>query len=439
MVRRPTPRSFPTFFATLLLATLLLAAPLTAATDYRENYRDGIAAVEAGDYEPAIRLLRQAISGRQEARSGFRRYTPYYYLGVAQMQTGDCRAALLTWAEAENQGHIQKSREHADMVAREQRCENQLGELDQALASARAAIALAEQTVGEVKLLSSDLNLVADWSQGASSFGARQLRAESLLRDAEQKLGSGEAAVDLSQIAEGEELAVRARSALQAIDSEARQQLSAFDQAVREASGKLEDVEAGARRVLRSLGDLKPYPPQLAQRVAAMEEDLEAATDALDNADPEELVELQDRLTVSLSQLKRAAQRPPLKLVEAFQAYSVGEFEAVIEILDTGRWRPRAASHACLLKAAARHALFLLEGEQQRELLVAARSDIAQCQEGSAPLEPSADYFSPRFLSFHLRTLERLAAGKGVGDGAGEIPATAAADQAASGPADSAG
>jgi len=423
------------------LATLLLVAPLSAATDYREHYRNGIAAVEAGDYEPAIRLLRQAISGRQEARSGFRRYTPYYYLGVAQMETGDCRAALLTWVEAESQGHIQKSREHADLVARKQRCEEQLGELEQALLSARAAITSAEQLASKVQLLSSDVNLVAEWSRGDSSFGARQRRAESLLRDAEQKLASGEAAVERGQIAEGEELAVRARSALQAIDSEARQQLSALDEAVREASGKLEDVEAGARRVLRSLADLKPYPPQLARRAATMEKDLAAAAEARESTDPEQLVELQDRLTVSLSQLKRAAQRPPLKLVEAFQAYSVGEFEAVIEILDSGRWRPRASAHACLLKAAARHALFLLDGEDQNELLVAARTDIAQCQAGSAPLEPSEQYFSPRFLAFRLQTIERLAAGEGGGDEEGDVesPSAAADGNADSEPAAAAG
>lgn len=67
----------------------------------------------------------------------------------------------------------------------------------------------------------------------------------------------------------------------------------------------------------------------------------------------------------------------------------------------------RALAHALLFRAAARHALYLLGGERQGDLLEAARRDVRACRRADPRLQPLEGYFSPRFLSFFEASTDR--------------------------------
>lgn len=389
--------------AWLGLAAVLLFADV-AAGDARDDYRNGVDAVVAGRWEEAIPLLRQAIAERGEERGGFRKYLPHYYLGVALAEQGDCEAALKAWAESESQGQVWKADEEAAGLRRRKKdCEEQIAQqqIQAAKNDAEQAIARARKASSIVEQLRASPELAPSWAEGNPSLQGRSERADRRLRDALQKVRDGDARADAALFREAKAIALQATTDFDEVARAARARLNELSEATTDAIEELEHAEKVARRLLGELTALAPYPAQLGQRVAAVESDLEAVTSNKGSARPEELAKLKEALLVSLTQLQSAAKGPPKVLTDAADAYLRGEFEGVVEILKGTSFNdPRAAGHVCLLRAASRHALWMLGGEQDADLMEQAAADAVACHQLKPPPQIPPRFFSPRFVRF---------------------------------------
>ena len=220
-----------------------------------------------------------------------------------------------------------------------------------------------------------------------------------------------------------------------------RQRLGELSAATASAIELLEEAEQGARRLLSSIRDLAPYPRSLATRVAAVESDLEEIVESKGGAGANRLDALRDELGVSLAALRRAARRPPETLTRAVRAFFSGDYDAVLELTQEVVYGndSRSRSHRCLLRAAARHAIWLLGGERDDSLRKLAVDEIVVCTNVDSQLTPSPRFFSPRFVDFHAATRAALSETAGIdstaGGGAADDPPSAADTEPAVGEA----
>ncbi len=96
------------------------------------------------------------------------------------------------------------------------------------------------------------------------------------------------------------------------------------------------------------------------------------------------------------------SRKPPLPagVLEAAQAYFDGDYRRAVELLE--RPAPGAAERArfysALFRSAARHALFLLGGETESDLLAAAVEDLREARRLNSSFAPHPDAFSPRYV-----------------------------------------
>lgn len=102
-----------------------------------------------------------------------------------------------------------------------------------------------------------------------------------------------------------------------------------------------------------------------------------------------------------LSRVARASREPPLQLMTAAASYFTGDYRHVLTLLENISFPDaRATSHALLLRAAARHALYFLGGRKDRHLLELAASDAHGCHRVDATLRPLRTAFPPNFAEF---------------------------------------
>jgi tetratricopeptide (TPR) repeat protein len=91
----------------------LCAAP--ALADYRDDFANGVIALERGDYAEAIRLLGSAAKENSKESTqtvklyGMRytEYAPHFFLGIAYSKSGDCVNAIQELQESARQGIAQ--------------------------------------------------------------------------------------------------------------------------------------------------------------------------------------------------------------------------------------------------------------------------------------------------------------------------------------------
>ena len=97
---------------------------------------------------------------------------------------------------------------------------------------------------------------------------------------------------------------------------------------------------------------------------------------------------------------------PPPDLYAAAGALFEGEYATSLRLLATTQFEDqRASAHAHLLRSAALFAMFYVEGEKDQSLLERAAEEVRLCREADPGLEPSARFFSPKYVEFfHQKT-----------------------------------
>lgn len=397
-----TRSGFRRIAATAALAAVLAAG--AAAGDARDAYRDGQNALVDGRFADAESLFRQAIAERAEAKVGtFRRdYLPYYYLGRALEGQGRCREALDAWTEAERQGQVLKSAEDAtDLAARQQRCQDRIRALDAARTAAEQAVARARKAEQTLSRLAETPDLAALWSDGDPSFAAREQAARERLAGAARLLEPA-AGEDPAPFQEAKLQANQAAGELDQVTADAQARLAEIRDAASSALGRLEAAEFRARSELRQVAFLEPFPPEVGRRAAALRRALDDTVAKKATAAPAQLDRLGRALRDAAASLRQAAQGPPESLRNAVEAYLGGRYEEVLATLDGESFRdPRAAAEACLLRSAARYALYVLGSEQDAEMGAALHREVLACRELKPASQIDAKFFSPRFIAFY--------------------------------------
>ncbi len=398
---------------TLVAVTALILAVCgasLAAADARSDFRDGINALADGRYSDAEALFRRAITERGEEKAGAlrRAYLPHYYLGVALAEQNRCRDALRAWAVSESQGQIRKAqKELAELAGRKQRCQERVRQLDDAKSAAEQSVARARQAQQVLAQFAAKPELQAVWSEGSPSFADRQQAAASQLDAAAQKLNAAAASHDAAPFQTARSQANQAANGFDSLASDAQERLAELQSATSSALDRLQAAEATGRSRLRSVRYLEPYPPELGRLVAAVRKALDAARTRQASAQPAELERLRGNLSTAVDRMRRAAVGPPNSLNTAVEAFLGGDHETVLTTLEGEEYRDsRATAQACLLRAASRHALYVLGGEEDAELGVALHQDIQTCQGLERPPEVPSKFFSPRFASFYANPPE---------------------------------
>ncbi len=381
-----------------------------AAGEPREVHKRGVEALEAGRWTDAERFFRAAIAERGEERAGALRgrYLPHYYLGVALAEQGRCRTALAAWAESTRQGKIDKAGELlGDLQRRRGRCQEHLRQVDERKAEVEALLRQVESSQKSLATFATKPQLAPQWSRaagrgGEGSFAARQERAGERLAAARQRLREGFEGADLATLDQAGELAGEALAGLRSAINDARRELGELSAASTVALGRLEAAAAAAQGTVRSIADLKPYPPELGRRAAAVERLLGSVERRKDEAQADELESLEGELAAAVERLRSAARRPPRTLVSAVEAFLDGRYQEVLELLAEDRFRDRRTrTHICVLRAAARHALWVLGGELEPALRDQASAEAVACDELDPDFELLEKYFSPRFAEFY--------------------------------------
>lgn len=400
MTSSPGPR-FPAWTAVLALAVVTAAA----AADPKEVHKQGVTALESGRWDAAARFFRAAIDERADERvpTFGKPYLPHFYLGVALAEAGNCRGALAAWAESERQGKLFRAKDlAASLPRRKSDCQEHLRQVDAARSEVGDLLEQARGTSATLDSLAQNPALARAWSRGSGSFGARRRTADEQIEGARQQMDAGSRREDLRMLAAAKEQAAQGLQGLRRIISEARQELGEINAATAEALEGLEEGETAARHALRSVDDLAPLPRGLASRYADVERLLATIADRRDVAQARELVELKAELAELVEQLESAARRPPWRLFQAVEAFLAGQYQEVLDTLGDVRYRDRrAALHLCVLKAASRHALFVLGGEAEPALVDEARAEVVACHERYPSFEPDRKFFSPRFIAFY--------------------------------------
>lgn len=388
--------------AALVAALLLGLLPGPASGDYQDHYKKGLEAAEAGDWPTVEASMKAAIAEEPAAKTRFilRAYTPYYYLGRALFEKGDCEGAVKAWGTSESQGVVQRNDEAwADLQQKRQLCRQQEAARVQAVKDAEAAVVEAEEAAKGIANMPGPV-LAPLWESGDPSLAQRAAEARRLLASARSSLSDDAEKVASDKV---RELAERATLGFRAIQRDADQMRARLAAERDSAAESLAPVQNRARQALRSAAFLQPYPPRVRRAVSELQALLAASEANAPGATAESLARLGERLGEAASTLERTIIGPPRELLAAAEAYFAADYEQAIQILEEASFNQRrASSQRHLFLAAARFALYVAGGQQDDGLLQASREDVLACREADSRLVPTREDFSPRFVTFFL-------------------------------------
>lgn len=401
----------------LVAMIFLVLAPAASGQGFRGAYNDGLAAIDRRDWDDAVASLRSAIEERPEEnarlpRMFFRRYTPYFYLGVALVEQGDCRSATAAFAESERQGVIAG---FPDDVATLRRLTDECSRRSALVEARKAALAVIERAADASRVvaeLAKTPELATVWEWRESSLAKRSAGADRMLADARDLLADGGAEPALESLEEARRLAYQAYWQLEAVRAEAGQHLTEIRQLVERQRGSLDAAVEEARGLIRRTAALAPYPPGLAGRRDRLQGLVRRAETAREGIPPEEIQRLEADLETAMRALESAATPPPRALREAAEALFAGDYARAVELLENASWRGSLTlGHAALLRAAAHWSLWRLSPEASEELREAAVADVAECRRRVPTLRPADAWYSPAFRAFFEEVAREDASG----------------------------
>jgi len=354
----------------LALALVALAATSgPASADYKDSYKQGVEAIEKSRWADATRLMREAITGKSAEGETirfygqrFEPYLPHFYLGLALFNSGDCVGALRSWATSESQGAIRKSDQYRTLTKNRSACEARAtpakptpatpppgpdpAAVARASQAADAALKRADDAARAVTLLQNDPALSRVWNQD-TALGPAQERAKEALVSARAKGDAGRRKPDLAQLGEAREAADRVTQQLETLS--------------RHATRKRSELTAAR----------KPTPPGPVP------------------APP----------TVAPTAVAPTRGPAPPELLAGARAFFGAQYQQTVSLLDGADRLPgRARAQALMLRAAARHALYLMGGEKDAGLLASTQADARSARRLDPQAAPDPQAFSPRFV-----------------------------------------
>jgi hypothetical protein len=241
------------------------------------------------------------------------------------------------------------------------------------------------------------------WREGSPSFASRQELAGGQLATARALLARAERELDAEKAAEAgrsAQAAARELEALLAAATARREQLQA--EAQRELGALHKSTQEARRRLASVNRTFAPLPAAIARQAARLEKAIAEAAAAGAETPAAELRRMQSALAASLRELQGTIRPPPEELQRAAASYLGGDYAGALAALASAKLaEPRAAAHACLLRAAALHGLHLVQGGADRPSGDQAREEVRRCLASPHAVAPLATAFPPSFLALY--------------------------------------
>jgi hypothetical protein len=399
MMRRPVVR----LGCWVLLGLALGSWP--ALADFRDDYRQGIEALERGQSNQAAILFRQAIAERPDekarlTRSPFsKRYLPHFFLGEALLDLDDCEGALAAWAESERQGIVTRLPEYQSLVDGREICQERTAARSEAQRRAEVEISNAEAAAIRVDRLRA--RMAQQWANAGPDFRAKYDEAKQRLIASRAQLTVAVAAEDIDGMRQAAVLGREARDLLEAVERDAIEHQAQLRLQQGSLIAEVESLLERAEAELQSTASLRPYPRRLGRVAAEVAALIDETRQPAADQSVENLRALRAELQDGLARLQAASAPPPEFLTRAATAYFDGEYEEVLGFLDDFESAsPRVALQAHLLRAASSFNLYHLGNTGSDDLLESARSAVMGCLAIDAETRPPSGPFSPRFVEF---------------------------------------
>ena len=406
---------------TAIIAGLLVWSTVPSrAADSDQLYVQGVMAIRRQQWAEAKKLISAAVAANPNEdrhtvyinHSDEPPYVPHYYLGLALLRLGECPGALREWKISESQGVVQKTSEYKSLIRNRKECPEEPAVdpavLAQAVQKANGAIETADRLLTDLKNESTDPLAAAVWT---SATGLRDGRSS-----AERQLGDLRATIEKARAASNVDDLERSAAAAGKIGEVLRSIEGQFQTALRQERQKAGEREVMARlrnevrtkssraaETLKALRAAKLEPngqgvlERLTQTVAMIDGSAGTATRADLTKWSSDLDELLRSASIIL---KQPVPRTPEELFAAAKAFFGGDYRAaLIALQNTGQFTGRAKSEAMLLRAASAYALYAMTNDAS--LRAAAVADVRTCRGLQDAPNPSAQYFSPRFVDFY--------------------------------------
>lgn len=423
----------------ILIAVCCTWWAVALQADPKESYKAGQEALQGERWPVAERFFSEAIAERAEERFNAllgRRYFPHYYLGVARSEQGKCSQAYTAFSESERQGKLQKVPELLqDLKRRRQTCQEQQAEVARRAAVVTELLDQATDGFETLDYLAQNDALATQWNEGSPSFAQRNQQTRQQESQLRQQLAAARDRENSDDLKSVERLADKLLEDIEKVITDARTELGDRNAAAASALSTVEDLEVKARRQLRSIKSLAPYPRELGRRVKAVETLLANILASKDKAQANQLARFESELEAALQQLTRASRQPPDVLKKAVESFLASEYQTVLDTLEEATFRGnQATAQVCLLRAASRFHLFTLGGEEAIELEAAAIEDLRECAAKDSLSSPSERFFSPRFRSFFTQAMAPEALDSDSDLDSASIPSASDSEDASSQP-----
>jgi hypothetical protein len=393
----------------LALAIIVaLSAPAVCSADFKSSYRQGLSAADQGDWSAVVAAMEEATAEEPNASKSkikhygtrFVPYTPYYYLGLAHYNLGNCEGAVRAWETSTSQGIAKLG----DVQAQLEECRAKLVKptsqptatpipvatrpplppkpdrqlIERETGTAEGAIkgaAAAERSVTEMR---ANPDTAQAWNSDASlqkAFGD----AAKTLASARTTLQRGISEEDPDTIRQAADLA-----------NQAQRDFERLQPRLREVQDRL--VQARTAREQERIADQTRLDEEAGRAAEARAAEARRTQTA--------------RATRVLPATPAPSQsRPeaPTSLRSAAAAFLSGDYPRTILLLaDESFGNSSASALAHLLNAASRFGLYHEGGESDDNLRTMAEDDIRLCKRLDSSITPDENAFSPRFVRFFV-------------------------------------
>jgi hypothetical protein len=451
-----------------LPALWLLLLPLAAVADYKSDYREGVIAAERQDWAKVESLMRRAIAEQPapdpQARirmygQRFIPYVPYFYLGLAAFSRGDCATAVTLFEDSRHAGALAGLREAERQAMMLRSCRAKLGTAVAAAppaAQPAAAPPKPAQTAAPQQTPPPRPAAVAPAKPAAATPAAaapaplasfdtsRAQAAQARLDRVDAALASSARTLDDAALADvrgnwqrqlepltGQSRQARARlnaarqerdgatlgqveSMLAGLESAAQKLAQGIDDArIRTREVALADARTALERLLvsgdRQLAGASDRSAPEAQALAKALVDGRASLGATDGARLQgaaRAIEAASRVLDATQARQALAAQVRGRLQPLAESFLTGDFARAAQWADEQALQavPQALAQALLLRAAARHELYVLGGERDLDQFDRIRDDVRAARQAWGAITPSERAYSPRFRALFAST-----------------------------------
>jgi hypothetical protein len=371
--------------------------------DYKRAYYEGYQLARQGrDWETVAVKMTEALQENDRegemvvlTSANVQPYLPYFYLGLARFQLGDCRGARENWIKSSVQKKVVLS-------GRERQWFNQFSPICELSVPIEDALKQAQARLQSVDQLARDADLAKVWSQEAG-FAATLTKLRQQLDQAGKDFQQARAAKVDQQLA--------LLTGVKAATNDLSEQM---DTLLKNARGRRDDLLAQRLANERRLLDEKKTgaeatvagntgtgggPGTAGGGTGRESKPADARGGEIKGVDPRPV----DPKGGDPRTTTAAALQPPDGLRALMQQYVQGRYREAHDGLQSQAVPAEWRAHAALLRAASAFSLYYAEGQKDRGLLDEASRAVQACAQANRDLRPSRRLFAPPFIEFFDR------------------------------------